>query len=219
MSRIYILVEGQTEESFINEVVSPFYARLGIYIYPIIVATSRGYKGGLVSYAKVKPQIMRLCKQHTNAWVSTFFDLYALPTDFPNKDSIEYKKLNNGYDKVSYLENQLLQDINQPNFLPFLMLHEFEALLFVEPNCFSFWTEPSIIEQLLIIQQSYTTPEDINDSPHTAPSKRILALMPNYKKVVQGTIIASEIGVDAMRKSCPHFSEWLNKLENLRVLA
>lgn len=219
MRRIYILVEGQTEESFIDQVVTPLYARLGIYICPIIVETSRGYKGGLVSYAKVKPQIIRLCKQDRKAWVTTFFDLYALPTDFPKKDSTDYKTLNNCYNKVQYLENQLLQDINEQNFLPFIMLHEFEALLFVEPSNFSFWTEPSIIQQLVAIKQSYITPEEINDSPHTAPSKRILALMPNYKKVVQGTIIASEIGVDAMRKSCPHFNEWLDKLENLRVLS
>ena len=38
-----------------------------------------------MSYAKVKPQIVRLCRQDAEAWVTTLFDLYALPTDFPGK--------------------------------------------------------------------------------------------------------------------------------------
>lgn len=87
MSRVYLLVEGQTEEAFVNELLSPHYARMGLYLTPIVVSTSPGHRGGVVSYAKVRPQIERLCRQDAGAHVTTLFDLYALPSDFPGKDS------------------------------------------------------------------------------------------------------------------------------------
>lgn len=79
MSRVYVLVEGQTEEAFVNELLAPHYARIELYLTPIIVSTSAAQKGGVVSYAKVRPQIERLCKQDADAYVTTMFDLYALP--------------------------------------------------------------------------------------------------------------------------------------------
>jgi hypothetical protein len=63
MTRVYLLVEGQTEEAFTNELLVPHYARAGLHLIPIIVTTSPGHRGGVVRYQKVKPQIERLCKQ------------------------------------------------------------------------------------------------------------------------------------------------------------
>jgi hypothetical protein len=117
MSRIYLLVEGQTEEAFVGELLTPHYARLGLYLTPIIVSTSPGHKGGVVSYAKVKPQISRLCRQDSRAKVSTLFDLYALPIDFPGKADAGYPANGSGVQKADYLEARLKQDINEGNFL------------------------------------------------------------------------------------------------------
>lgn len=141
MTRIYLLVEGQTEEAFINELLVPHYARIGRYLTPIIVSTSRGYKGGVVGYAKVRPQIERLCKQDPHAYVTTMFDLYALPGDFPAKDSPAYVALTNAQRRVKFLEAELAADIAQPNFVPNLLLHEFEALLFTQIDAFAQWTD------------------------------------------------------------------------------
>jgi Domain of unknown function (DUF4276) len=122
MTRIYLLVEGQTEEAFVGELLTPHYAHLGLYITPIIVHTSPGHRGGVVSFAKVKPQISRLCRQDARAMVSTLFDLYALPTDFPGKTEAAYPSNGSGVQKAKYLEAWLKQDINEPNFLPNLLL-------------------------------------------------------------------------------------------------
>lgn len=217
MKRIYILVEGQTEESFINEVITPLYAYHNIFIQPIIVSTSRGHKGGIVSYAKVKSQIIKLCRQDADAWVTTFFDLYALPNDFPSKESVDYIRINNCFQKVEFLEQALKLDINENNFIPYIMLHEFEALLFTDPEKFSDWVnDERIVDELVRIKNAFSSPEEINNSPQTAPSKRILSLIPDYNKVVQGTIIASEIGLDQMRRQCSHFDRWLEDLEKLK---
>lgn len=216
MTRVYLLVEGQTEEAFVRELLMPHYARVGLYLTPIIVNTSPGYKGGVVSYAKIKPQLMRLCRQDAGAHVSTLFDLYALPQDFPGKSTVAYPNNGSGQQKAAFLEAQLAQDIGQPNFIPNLMVHEFEALLFVQPEKFSEWTDSrAVLARLSADAQAHATPEDINDSPQTAPSKRILKAMPAYQKTFHGPLIACEIGLDAMRAACPHFHAWLQALEAL----
>lgn len=216
MSRVYLLVEGQTEEAFVNELLGPHYARLGLYLIPIIVSTSPGYKGGVVSYAKIKPQIDKLCKQDAGAHVTTLFDLYALPGDFPGKSSPAYPSTGNGQRKAEFLEAELAKDIAQRNFIPNLLVHEFEALLFVQIDAFEQWTDDDRVLEPLRAIRGTTSPEDINDSPHTAPSKRILATMAGYQKTFHGPLIACDIGLDAMRRECPHFAEWLQKIEALR---
>lgn len=213
MSRIYLLVEGQTEEAFVNELLIPHYSRQGIYLTPIIVSTSPGHKGGVVSYAKIKPQINKLCKQDDNAYVTTFFDLYALPGDFPGKNSPNYPHTENGKQKAEFLEAELAKDIGHHNFIPNLIVHEFEALLFVQIEAFEQWTDDDRVLAPLRKVRETTLPEDINDSPHTAPSKRILTAMADYQKTFHGPLIACDIGLDAIRQSCPHFAEWLDKIE------
>ncbi len=150
MSRIYVLVEGQTEEAFVRELLVPHYARLGRFLTPIIVSTSPGHKGGVVSYAKVKPQIVRLCRQDEEAHVTTMFDLYALPTDFPGKAAAAYPAHASGAAKALYLESLLSQDIRQPNFLPYLMVHEYEALLLSCPEQFAEWTSDGTVPSTLV---------------------------------------------------------------------
>lgn len=219
MRRLYLLVEGQTEETFVRELITPHYASIGLFITPIIVSTSPGYKGGVTSYGKVKPQISRLCKQDRHANVSTLLDLYALPENFPGKITDDYPAQGTGEQKADFLEARLAEDINEANFIPYLMVHEFEALLFVKPEKFGDWTDSqAVVDSLTAIAQAHETPEHINDSPQTAPSKRIARLMPAYEKTFHGPLIAAEIGLDALRLACPHFNNWLLRLEQLSDL-
>ncbi len=215
MTRVYLLVEGQTEEAFVNELLLPHYAAVGLYLMPIIVSTSPSYKGGVVSFGKIKPQIERLCKQDAAAYVSTMFDLYALPNDFPGKTTEEYPVTGTGAQKATFLEQQLKANIAQRNFIPNLIVHEFEALLFVQPEQFGVWVDDATVVATLARIRQGLLPEDINEKPQTAPSKRILATMPNYQKTVHGPLIACDIGLDAIRSACPHFHAWLQKLEAL----
>ena len=120
------------------------------------------------------------------------------------------------HQKALFLEAQLAQDINQPNFLANLMVYEYEALLFTQPGLFAQWTEDSkVVNALFQAVARAGSPEDINDSPQTAPSKRILAAMPSYQKTFHGPLIACDIGLDAIRQACPHFHAWLLAVEAL----
>lgn len=209
MSRVLVFVEGQTEETFVRDLLVPYFSRLGIYLTPILAQTSPGHKGGIVSYGKVKHQLTRLCRQDQGAYVTTMMDYYGLPNDFPGLDG----HVPDAHEQVMRLEQALQQDIDAPNFIPNLMLHEFEALLFSAPEKFAEWLDDqALLAPMAAIRAAFATPEHINNSPQTAPSKRILTLVPNYKKTVDGPLIAEDIGLDAIRAQCPHFNNWIERL-------
>lgn len=209
MSRVMVFVEGQTEETFVRVLLVPYFSRLGIYLTPILAQTSPGHKGGIVSYGKVKHQLTRLCRQDQGAYVTTMMDYYGLPNDFPGLDG----RVPDAHEQVARLEQALQQDIDAPNFIPNLMLHEFEALLFSAPEKFAEWLDDqALLAPMAAIRGAFATPEHINNSPQTAPSKRILALVPHYKKTVDGPLIAEDIGLDTIRAQCPHFNNWIERL-------
>ncbi|WP_042010387.1 DUF4276 family protein [Aeromonas fluvialis] len=211
MSRVLVFVEGQTEETFVRDLLVPYFAPLGIYLTPILAQTSPGHKGGIVSYGKVKHQVTRLCRQNHGAYayVTTLIDYYGLPTDFPAIDN----QAQDAHQRVLQIEQALQQDIDEPNFIPNLLLHEFEALLFSAPAKFAEWLDDGAsVAELDAIRAAFDSPEHINNSPQTAPSKRILALVPNYKKTLHGPLIAEDIGLDAIRAQCPHFNRWIERL-------
>ena len=209
MSRVLVFVEGQTEETFVRDLLVPYFSRLGIYLTPILAQTSPGHKGGIVSYGKVKHQLTRLCRQDQGAYVTTMMDYYGLPNDFPGLDG----HVPDAHEQVMRLEQALQQDIDAPNFIPNLMLHEFEALLFSAPEKIAEWLDDqALLAPMAAIRAAFATPEHINNSPQTAPSKRILTLVPHYKKTVDGPLIAEDIGLDAIRAQCPHFNNWIERL-------
>jgi len=104
--------------------------------------------------------------------------------------------------------------LNPSRFIPYVVMHEFEGLLF--SDCTKLGSgigRPDLVPHFQKIRDSFTTPEEINDSSETAPSKRLLKLVPGYEKPLLGTLAALEIGLDAIRSACPHFHSWLNRLE------
>jgi hypothetical protein len=211
MTQIHVFVEGQTEEAFVKRVLTPYYKGRGLAFTPILVQTSRGYAGGVPGYPKVKPQIERLCKANPRDYVTTLFDLYALPSTFPGKKHRDYPVKEGGQRKAGFLERAWTDDVRQPNFIANLVIHEFEALLFADLAAFEAWVDREALKPLQEIKQG---PEDINDGPLTAPSKRILGVM-NYHKAVHGPLIAETIGLDPIRAKCPHFDGWLRQIERL----
>jgi len=101
-------------------------------------------------------------------------------------------------------------------FLPFVVIHEFEGLLFSDCARFARGVgHPELLPRLQKIREAFETPEQINDSPTTAPSKRVEGLIPGYQKPLQGNLAALEVGLDAIRAECPHFRSWLEALEQL----
>ena len=215
MIRVYVYVEGQTEETFVRDVLAPAYSAAAIFFTPILAETSPGYKGGIVNYAKTKRQLERLCQRDRGAYVTTMIDYYGLPNDFPGLGNRVIMNEVDIHQRMPMLETELEQDINQDNFLANYQLHEYEALLFCQPEKFEAWIDDVPTDALLQVKDAFATPEHINNSPQTAPSKRVKALIPSYNKVLHGPMIAGDIGLQAIREQCPHFNRWLERVESL----
>jgi hypothetical protein len=220
MTRVHVVVEGQTEESFVNEVLAPFLWTRQVYLRPILLGPTK-HKGGRVSFARVRADVLVRLKQDRAAYCTTMFDLYGLGKGFP--DTPLSPNLSN-VDRVIHLERAMKRDIvaeapdlrPDARFLPYLQLHEYEGLLFSDPEAFANGISQShLAPQFQAIRRSFPTPEDIDDSPDTAPSKRVVGLCPSYSKVLDGTRAASAVGVESMRRECPHFRDWVESLGRL----
>jgi len=215
MKRLYILCEGQTEDDFINIVLTPYLHSVGIVAIPIICATkrtySKKYKGGVSSYGKIKKELIRLCMEHPNEMVTTMFDLFALPPDTPGLGN----GLNDIYEKVERIEKAIMDNMGNrlDNMFFNLVLHEFEGLLFSDVSAFDCIADNETIAHLRRIRADVPTPEHIDDSPETAPSKRIAKAIPDYSKVSDGVDIAERIGIEKISSECKHFERWIAKLK------
>jgi hypothetical protein len=155
-----------------------------------------------------------------DVFLSTMVDLYALPADFPGTDAC--KDDPDPCRRVEGMEQALAADIDDPRFLPYIQLHEFEALLLADPGKFAAYYE-GFTREIDQLQQlvARTSPERIDDREQTAPSKRIAALIPEYahEKPTAGPAIAVAIGLPTIRKKCPHFDAWLGRLEHLGAVS
>ena len=229
MARLYLFVEGSTEQTFANNVLSPYLATVGVYMQPAVQiahARRRGvvHRGGGRRYIPMRNDIIRFTMQEgrTDVFFSSLIDLYAIAPDFPGLADAE-KFRADPYQRVQALENSWAADIPDQRFIPFLALHEFEAYLFVKPEEFGMFYpgEDARIRRLRQIRESKVSPELINDGQHTAPSKRIIVEFPDYEhgKAAIGPQVAERIGLQAIRDCCSHFDEWMKRLESLGGIA
>lgn len=215
MIRLHMIVEGQTEQRFAQNVLAPHLASFNVFLDARCVYTSKGYRGGISSYEKAKNDIQLWIKQdaHAECRFTTMFDLYALPNDFPGYASASQK--NNPYERVKCLEDGLAQSIGDARFIPYIQLYEFETLVLAAPqNLNEEYLEHDAQINNLITMVGALNPELINDGPETAPSKRIRKEIPRYKKIT-GAAVAEKTGLPTLRKKCCHFNEWLSCLEKL----
>jgi hypothetical protein len=175
------------------------------------------YRGGLFDFARPLRDIKQWLVQDRDAYVTTMFDLYGLPSDFPGLAAS--KRFRNSYHKVEHLEEEMATSVNNRRFIPYIQLHEFEGLLFSDvtaiDDALSILESRSSLDQLRNIRASFASPEEINDGMTTAPSKRLLNLYSSYDKPLFGPLIAERIGLETIRRECQHFNAWLSRLETL----
>lgn len=225
---INILCEGQTEELFVKEVLKPYFKDLGIVLKHRLLVTSRKKKahGGMLSYAQAKGDLQKWMKENAqkkgeNHFYTTMFDYYALPDDFPG--SADAGRLRDAYAKVESVEGAFEADMNHHCFIPYIQLHEFEALCFCDIGRLRtlYPGEEKSIEKLeLVLKQYGDNPELINNSPRTAPSKRIIAAIEGnrkygYNKPQSGADVTKNIGMDKLMKMCRHFRGWIERLQTV----
>lgn len=220
--RLHFVVEGQTEETFVNHVLGPHLAQVDVFSDARCVYTARvgahWSRGGVSKYAKIRRDVMHWTRQDSNpdARFTTMFDLYRLPTDFPGQVGATET---DAHRRAKILEAAFGADINDLRFVPYVQVHEFEALILAHPAALAkmFPDRRREIDALTMLAKGYATPELINlENP---PSKRIKAVLLGYHKIGAASQVASAIGVSTLCSRCPHFGEWVKHLESLRMSA
>lgn len=204
MKRLAISVEGLTEKVFVQNLICEHLRGHDVDAIPIVL----GPKGGNVSVDRVAEEMAYLLRNHSA--VSCLVDFYG----FRDKGNATVGELE---EKIRRAVQQSPQWRQGRRVVAYVQRHEFEALLFSDVRQFGRLrgAPPGVVAELERIRDSFGTPEDIDDAPETAPSKRILAAMPRYNKVWQGREVASAIGLDRMRAECPRFNAWIGRLESL----
>lgn len=226
MCRLLVHVEGQTEETFINGIVRPHLVQYG---YTTVAARlignprQRNRRGGICGWSQVRRDIIRHMREDSGAFTTTMVDYYALPRTgdkaWPGRcraSSLPFPQ------KAPTVEDALLEDISREiggfsarqRFRPYVAMHEFEGMLFSDCDALAAgFGRPEWAPYFQQIRSQFASPEHIDDSPATAPSKRIEQVFPGYQKPSMGMRAVERIGLEAIRTECEHFREWLESLQ------
>lgn len=216
---VYVITEGQTEQTFIQQVLAPYLAYKGVYLLPSLIGRPR-HKGGVVKFERACDDIRRFLSQQSDVFVSTMFDFFRIDPAWPGLNDVRDNF--SSLQKAEALEAATLSRMTDicgslavgRRFIPYVSMYEFEALLF---------SNPEVLSQKAHIQESHIqtvltecgAPEDINSRPEHAPSKRLEKMASRYKKTVTGITAAKTMGIGVMREKCPHFNDWVSALEAL----
>ena len=224
---VEVVVEGPTENLFVKNVLAPYWALRGIFVTPpkirtrIDKHTGTVYAGGDIRFPRVAKQVGNFLKQRRNIVVASFVDYYGLK-EWPSLDTINEQHSPRDIARIlnqaamDYIQQSYPETLPQKRYFPFTAVHEFEALLFSDTFVLSKHLHIPVCTIDAVLQEC-GSPEEINNSPETAPSKRLDQWTTGqYGKTTTGISIAQEIGIDAMRQRCPLFDDWLTAIERLQ---
>ncbi|MCP4415401.1 MAG: DUF4276 family protein [Chloroflexi bacterium] len=220
MNRLLVVVEGQTELTFVREILTPYFNRFDL-LTSARLAGKPGHKRGIPSFSRFLREIVAILRHDPDIVCTTMFDFYGMPFNWPQRELASTALQDQ---KPIIVENGIAENISQElghsfdrsRFIPYVQIHEFEALLFSDPRILAeAMLKPRSIQALNKINGQFEHPELINDNVNTAPSKRLLRINPAYQKIIHGNLAAKRIGLQAMREKCPHFNSWIAKLEQV----
>jgi hypothetical protein len=222
--RLYIVVEGGTEQEFVKQLLGPHLGASHVWTTPIEVTTKRDRKTGQKlakgggHWKHWRKDICNVLRSHAaDLRVTTLFDRYGLPEDFPGLQACSIER--DTVARADLLEEAMAKDIGDGRFIPYVQRHEFEALVLAGLD---------ELRELLVDADARTgldalreelgaaAPEDVNDGRETAPSKRLFARVRGYNKTTHGPIVTSRVGIDRLKVRCPRFGAWVSRLEALK---
>jgi len=219
MTRLLVLVEGQSEEVFVKRSLATHLQQFGVYVQsPKILWTKRlasggGYRGGVSTWRQVKRDLTPLLRDG-RAWVTTVIDFYGLPKDFPGAS--ELKDIADPQARVQAAQSRFASEIKHERFIPFFALHELEAWIFSHTGIVQdHYGKPLLSDRLSSVVHEAGSPEQINHGPTTHPKARLRDLVGGYKETSDGPTLLEKIGIERIRLACPHFNRWLSRLESL----
>ena len=221
MNEVVAIVEGETEQAFVRDQLAEHLGARGIVIWAVLPGRTRR-QGGIKEWTVAKQDIIRSLRE--GRYCTTMFDYYRLPESWPGRAAAKSLPWQQRSDHV---EKELLTDVtasmgngfNPRMFIPYIQLHEFEALAFADAGELAAVTAPltrTTVQRLEAVFQRIVDeagdPEAINDNYETCPSRRIRAHVRAYRKRAHGPIVTRRIGLDALYQRCRHFASWIDRL-------
>ncbi|MEO3856459.1 DUF4276 family protein [Acrocarpospora sp. B8E8] len=182
-----------------------------VYVARSIFTTKRpaggpSYQGGLSTWGKLATEIRLLLRDTSITVLTTLLDYYGLPADVPGMST---RPPGSPHNRVIHVERAMADAIGDPRFLPNLVLHEIEAWVLLGHEALGELTgDAALAHAAQAIVTDAQGAELVNDGADTAPSKRLLHLYPRYRKTSDGPLVIAEIGIDSIRKACPHADTW-----------
>ncbi len=220
MPDVYIICEGPTEVRFVKNVLAPDLGSREVFLHPVTIGGQRS-KGGHVTFDRLYMNVRRQLYNNRKAYCSTLVDYYGLDSEFPGVEAAS-----SAFDvgaKAKAVADGLIRALSETieqdpllRFIPYIQMHEFEGLLFSDPVAFADAIgRPALRNDFAEIRKKFDTPEHIDNSPVTAPSKRVLALYSEYEKPLMGEAVSMAIGLPKIRAECRLLDAWLSTLEAL----
>lgn len=218
-TEVIAVVEGKTEQIFIEKILAPYLGHKNIGIRATQVSKP-GTKGGDVKFSRVERDLSNHLKQRNDTYVTTFVDYYGT-NEWPgldqintNQEPIAIAQILNTSAKAVMIEQLPLCNVVD-RYIPFVAVHEFEALLFSDAVALAdeLKVDLGLVNRII---EGCGSVEKINNSPQTAPSKRLSGLNSRFKKTTTGISIAERIGIEKMRQASPLFDDWLGALESIK---
>jgi len=223
---LVVIVEGETEQTFVRDQLAAHLALHNTTAWPVLPGRHRN-RGGVKKWESARQDILRTLKE--GRYCSTMFDYYGMPSDWPGRVAATNQPWSK---RASIVEEQILADIvasmgasfHPKFFIPYVQLHEFEALTFANVDVLASAVAPLSDKTSEVLAAAFGEilemaghPEAIDDGYETCPSRRISGQVPAYKKRVHGPIVTSRIGIEVLRDRCDHFASWLMRLEQLEA--
>ncbi len=215
MKKLLIVVEGDSEERFVR---GPLKAHLPPHLDLKAIKVQTGWhpdgsaaRGG-GDWTKWSADIRACLAPPGERIVTTMFDLYGLPRNFPGLDAAA-----NAADTAQLaqpLEDRMRDEIADERFVPFLLRHEFETLVLAALPQLAELLPRDKRSALDPLQEAVgDDPEAINCGPTTAPSRRLQAADIGFSKLVHGVPAVQAAGISALARACPRFGAWVARLE------
>lgn len=216
MQRAFALVEGRTEETFINQVLQPHLRGHDLWLQPVVLTAKQmaaGHKvtGGVSTWSKIERELRNLLGDTDVVAVTTVLDYHAFPSDAPGMAN---RPGGGPQLRVEHVEAALARELSDRRFVPHLSLHEFEALVLSGPQAVAdLCSNAAVNQRLSDVLSRYGDAEHVNETD--PPSKWLQDAWEGYEKPLHGPLVAEEVGLAGLRQACPHFAAWVGRLEGL----
>lgn len=222
MKALIILVEGETEQEFVNRILAPYLVLRGLNteIRPIMIEKSGGGHG-YSNIQHLKNTIRPILCRQDEPFVTTLIDHYGIDSErkLPGYTAITTANTEERIRQMELILDKEIQKIKPYRFfIPYIQQHEFETMLFANPEVGFDLEDEKIKQDIVALCSEFENIETINCTVEGAPSKRIKRIYTankrKYNKVSDAVDIIELTGIEKVLEKCPRFKNWVELLES-----